>query len=87
MRAKEVIENEKISFKDKKTILFSQPKDIETYIDYYNGEQEVLNRQHPHDPKKTAKLNKIVVNYVRDIVDFHAGFLFSNFVWSLMQNC
>lgn len=80
MRAKEVIENENIPFKDKKKYLFTQPENYQAYIDYYGGKQDVLSRNHPTDRKKTPQINKIVVNYVRDIVNFHAGFLFSNFV-------
>ena len=52
------------------------PKKIKTYQDYYDGEHEVLKRYNKADP--SVEVNKIVLNFCKQIVDFATYWLLAN---------
>lgn len=56
----------------------NKKKNLTNYIKYYEGEQDILKRIHPVDPSKNDKLNKLVLNLSKKIVNFHADYMFSN---------
>ena len=76
MNAKRIFENQNISDTKKIEIFKQGKKDIKKYADYYSGKQDILFRQHPTDPSKNPKLNKLVFNLAEKIVDLHSNFLF-----------
>ncbi len=78
MKATEIL-SANISDKKKIELLTgSKSVDFNVWKEYYEGNQLILARIHPTDIAKTSKINKIVFNLYKKIIDTSVTFLFGN---------
>ena len=77
MNANKILTNDNFSIKQKINFLKKeQDENLQMFIDYYAGVHDIEFRQHPNDKSKNNKINKIVINLIRKIVNYNASFTF-----------